>query len=788
MNSPPNVGPQIAGVNMARFTVDTHLFRELGELLVGRDSTALIELIKNAYDADATEVTVHGQQLHDPRRGTIIVSDNGTGMTSSQFESGFLRVASRLKDLGDRRSEIFHRRYTGAKGIGRLAAHKLARHVEIESVPRKAKGGVRESLHAVIDWDKIEACETLDDIDGTDAVVVEPTEVRSKAASGTSLTLTRLRRGWTPTERARFFAEVQSFDAPAFLREPLPTAVLGRSLLFSSPIARDQRTNNSTTDQGFKVSLEGDFASGEDYWGLVAEVANWVLEIRAEPQNAEVQVAISPTKSTRQENPEARKVTASIPHPDPRRGPFFDARILVREGRLKAKQDRRVWASRASGIRAYLEGFRVLPYGEPKDDWLSIDADYTRRPRQLEMLQELGLTSEGADPDEGLIRLPNNNYFGAVFLTQERAPSLRMLVNREGFVPEGGFDTLVTLVRTGVDLCTRVRAAAAFARRQKRKEERRGGGSGQGVQPGQGRQGGTAGRREDQAGLPDRLGEAADLIHQARAHVSAGNVDAAQAAAGAAARSLGEAKELAADVISERALLRVLASVGTQMAAFVHEINALLGAAQTVERALGELLEDRTLSREHRRSLRRIQSAAAELKRGLERQASYLMDVVTPDARRRRSRQPLVERFAAAVRLVQHQAERRGIEIENEIPPELRSPPMFPAEITTIFANLLTNAVKAAGHDGRIHAAALDEPDRVVVRIQNTGAAIDLTEAERWFKPFESTTSEVNPVLGQGMGLGLTITRSVLESYGASVKFVRPRRGFATAIEITFPK
>ena len=44
---------------MARFTVDTHLFRELGELLVGRDSTALIELVKNSYDADASLATIH---------------------------------------------------------------------------------------------------------------------------------------------------------------------------------------------------------------------------------------------------------------------------------------------------------------------------------------------------------------------------------------------------------------------------------------------------------------------------------------------------------------------------------------------------------------------------------------------------------------------------------------------------------------------------------------------------------------------------------------------------------
>ena len=91
----------------ARFTVDTHLFRELGELLVGRDSTALIELIKNAYDADATEVIVHGENLDDPERGQILVMDNGTGMTRDQFITGFLRIASRLKDQGPRRSRVF---------------------------------------------------------------------------------------------------------------------------------------------------------------------------------------------------------------------------------------------------------------------------------------------------------------------------------------------------------------------------------------------------------------------------------------------------------------------------------------------------------------------------------------------------------------------------------------------------------------------------------------------------------------------------------------------------------
>ncbi|RJQ49888.1 MAG: hypothetical protein C4530_22445, partial [Desulfobacteraceae bacterium] len=186
---------------MPKFTVDTHLFRELGELLVGRDSTALIELIKNSYDADATEVTVHGQQLDRPEIGRIVVSDNGTGMTSERFVTGFLRVASRLKDQGERRSDIFHRRYTGSKGIGRLAAHKLARQLEVDSVSKGSSNSKIETLHAKIDWDGIESRETLDEIEGTDAIALETGRARSTAHSGTSLTLTKLRRAWTPTER-----------------------------------------------------------------------------------------------------------------------------------------------------------------------------------------------------------------------------------------------------------------------------------------------------------------------------------------------------------------------------------------------------------------------------------------------------------------------------------------------------------------------------------------------------------------------------------------------------------
>jgi signal transduction histidine kinase len=65
---------------------------------------------------------------------------------------------------------------------------------------------------------------------------------------------------------------------------------------------------------------------------------------------------------------------------------------------------------------------------------------------------------------------------------------------------------------------------------------------------------------------------------------------------------------------------------------------------------------------------------------------------------------------------------------------------------------------------------------------------VDPRGAEKWFEPFRSTTAQIDAALGQGMGLGLTITRSILDEYGARIAFVEPSPGFDAAIEIVFPE
>src|SRR5688500_17397154 len=97
-----------------------------------------------------------------------------------------------------------------------------------------------------------------------------------------------------------------------------------------------------------------------------------------------------------------------------------------------------------------MEGFRVLPYGEPDNDWPSIDSDYTKRSKALSYLGDVPQAGNPVDADEGLSFLRKDAYLGAVFLTVEKSRTLQMLVNREGFVPTAGLDALVDILRTAV--------------------------------------------------------------------------------------------------------------------------------------------------------------------------------------------------------------------------------------------------------------------------------------------------------------------------------------------------
>src|SRR5438876_11256153 len=101
------------------FTVDSALLSELGEKLVETPHIALVELVKNAYDADATEVKV--KIVPDAPYGPKVqVADNGSGMTFREVENYWMRIATTHK-RDHQRSRRYGRLRTGEKGIGRFS-------------------------------------------------------------------------------------------------------------------------------------------------------------------------------------------------------------------------------------------------------------------------------------------------------------------------------------------------------------------------------------------------------------------------------------------------------------------------------------------------------------------------------------------------------------------------------------------------------------------------------------------------------------------------------------------
>lgn len=770
---------------MATFTVDTKLFGELGELLVAKESTALVELIKNAYDADATLVTVHGVDLKSAENGRIVVSDDGSGMTKQEFERGFLRIASRSKHAGDRRSAVFGRRFTGEKGIGRLAAHKLATKVVVKS--RKAEPTEPGSLSlqpaksgivAAIDWAKIESLETLDQVDASGAVTLSarrpmgwkdrgPDAAEPTFGPGTMLTLAPLRRPWSARMIEDFLSEAVTLAPVAPLWCSLPDKLVADALIFDKLAVRDQ----SAADPGFSVQFSGDLSMAEVITPNVAAAASWVGEVNYNRETGRLQVAIAPTALG------LRKAPASEGYRFERQvgkhaGPSFQARVFQRSNGL--------WPVPVQGIRVFMEGFRVSPYGDQTNDWLGLERTYKSRAKR-----ELVSLSQLADQDlptglenEELVVQGNAAYMGAVFLHRSTSPELEMLVNREGFLPGEGLNFIADWMRVTIDLIVRLGYAARTEATEVKDEERK-----------RQRQ---AVMQADVSETPAayRMRESAEAVERAFDKVSAalkeGRFEEAAKEAESAAPYLGDVTRLSTDFGSEAVRWRVLASLGTELAAFVHEVRAMADEADVIVNHLNAAasLTDRAASQSY---VQRARKTAIELAERIRRNAGYLVDSTSFAGRRRRARLPVRERLEVAIPFFVSRLEQRRITLVNDIAEDVSTPPMLPSELAGIFINLLSNAVKFTEEGGRIHATASNDGDVFRVRFENTGAAVHLATSGKLFEAFQSTTERPDALLGQGMGMGLTITRAFVQEYGGGIRFVAPSPGYATAIQFEIP-
>jgi len=144
---------------------------QLGESLISDAVQALIELVKNSYDADATyaKVVIDTQGVvevdgakYPSGNGRIIVEDDGNGMTLEDVEDGWLTISNRKKrELKQaKKTTPGGRTPLGDKGLGRLGVQRLGETLEILT---KAKGDI--GYHLGFSWLDFETAPKLENVE-----------------------------------------------------------------------------------------------------------------------------------------------------------------------------------------------------------------------------------------------------------------------------------------------------------------------------------------------------------------------------------------------------------------------------------------------------------------------------------------------------------------------------------------------------------------------------------------------------------------------------------------------
>lgn len=382
------------------FRPRARIIRTLGRDLITNEVVALQELVKNSYDADAKSVVLTFEGPLEAGQGAIEVLDNGDGMTLETVQTSWMEPAtdSKVKKQNSRTG----RRVTGEKGIGRFAAARVAKILDLRT---RARGG-RTEVHVRFDWGAFE-----DESLFLDEVKCrwEEQPRRKGARSGTTLRLIELNDAWTDDSFATLRAELSRLVSP--IRTP------------------DTFEIQLQLPEGFEEyagPVSAPPVLGKPHYKLTGRVT----------ERGVIEATYSETSKERPfERPkESALLEAGRPprirlkgDKEPRCGPFeFEFRVwdrepkdlnpLARELNSTVRNLRRD-LNAACGISIYRDRFRVLlPANE---DFLRLDLRRVQNPT---------------------MRISNNQIVGLVSISADENPGLKDQTNRQGIVDSSAYD------------------------------------------------------------------------------------------------------------------------------------------------------------------------------------------------------------------------------------------------------------------------------------------------------------------------------------------------------------
>jgi signal transduction histidine kinase len=374
-----------------RLHFSTEMLRRLGEELNPHADQGVLELVRNAYDADATECIVELINAQKPG-GTIRVSDNGSGMTADAIRQGWL-VLGRSGKSGVRQTR--RKRFPiGNKGIGRLAALRLGRTTVLTTRPSEEPA---VEYRLCIDWAAFDKASVVDEV----PLEIQTLPRAKGAVDGTVVEISKLRDRLAAADVKR----------------------LARALILLADPFRDGR--GEADPDKFQPSLRS-----QEYKDLERLVSRGYLdeadyhlraELNADGRASAVVTAYGGEEVFRGSHQEISSDKGSARYLAP--AAVFDLWWFVLKAanfspRSVTLTEVREWLAEFGGVHLYHRGMRVSPYSDL--DWLDMNLRRVRSPE---------------------LRPSTNTSIGRVAVMDESG-RLQPKTDRIGFVEDAVFEDL----------------------------------------------------------------------------------------------------------------------------------------------------------------------------------------------------------------------------------------------------------------------------------------------------------------------------------------------------------
>ena len=383
-------------------------------LTIGRDLiqdpyAAIVELVKNAYDADATRVNICFEKK-DESSLQIIVGDDGHGMSRDVVTSKWMVPSTNDKEK--RKISPKGRVMQGRKGIGRYASAMLGNELFLETVSKESA----QKTSLFVDWNVFEKEEYLSNVD----IPIESEKTTSQC--GTTLTIkggVDYLNEWTDKQFTQLEKELRKLMTPI-------------------------ETTKKSKDSDFSIFLTIKGFTGIDFSNKKVEPFPlfdlYDYRIRGKVQENGKGLFSYDMQKVRNSVPQI--INFDFGSPTHCGNVEFDIRVFDREkeaiddlikrglkddyGAYVGKLEARRLLNENNGIGVYRNGFRIRPLGDPDFDWIELNKKRVQNPSlKIGSDQVIGIVNIESEEKSGLIEKSardglkeNENYKKLIELTQ----------------------------------------------------------------------------------------------------------------------------------------------------------------------------------------------------------------------------------------------------------------------------------------------------------------------------------------------------------------------------------